>query len=187
MFEKYWKTGISFDSHIEHLSHHVEILKRDSSDVELLNKYSLNVKRSFRIMKESVDNATVFSSEHFDGKILIIAEGWCGDCGQSIPVIKKFFDKKNKLRIIYRDKNQDLMQRFLTNGNQAVPIVIFLDKKYNMITYWGPRTKYGTELLLKYKSDPKNFPKEVFLSQLHQYYDDNKGMDIIEEITSLLH
>ena len=36
-------------------------------------------------------------------------------------------EKKISLKIILRDQNPEIMNRFLTNGARAIPIVIFLD------------------------------------------------------------
>lgn len=101
-------------------------------------------------------------------------------------MIYNFF-KENAVRILYRHQNPELMKLYLTNGNESIPIVIIIiDQDNNIINHWGPRTKYGTALLLKHKNDPDNFPKEVFHSELHDYYDNNKGHDIINEILSLV-
>ncbi|SIQ23740.1 Thioredoxin [Chryseobacterium sp. RU37D] len=185
MLQSYWKKGISFESHLSR----VQDLAGMYDEKELGTKHMLFVERTERVIKNyhpDPEQRKKFNTKNFNGNILIIAEGWCGDCSQSVPVIKQFFGDKNPIRILYRDENPDLMQLFLTNGNEAVPIVLFLDSNCNLITHWGPRTKHGVELLEKFKSDPENYPREYFLKDLHEYYDHNNGFDIVEEILEIL-
>lgn len=181
--EAYWKKAVPFEEY-----HDIIQKKTEYSDKDLVSKYQLSLKRVEHIINNYVpdtEQQKIFEEKKFNGKILIIAEGWCGDCSQSVPVINTFF-KKNSVKILQRDENLDLIRKFLTNGNVSVPIVIFLNDENNVITHWGPRTKYGKDLLAKHKTDPENYPKEAFLSDLHNYYNNNNGVDIIDEILSLL-
>ena len=52
---------------------------------------------------------------------LVIAEGWCGDAAQILPVLNKMALESDKidLKIVFRDLNDDLMNQFLTNGRQS--------------------------------------------------------------------
>ena len=179
MFETYWEKGISFDSHLNTIKQKKELSDDYKNSFERIN----NALENYIPPKSQEKNLT---DKNFKGKILIIAESWCGDCSQSIPIINTFFKTKTPVKILYRDENPDLMQRFLTNGNKSIPIVIFFDEHNKVISHWGPRTKYGSELLSKHKNDNRNFQKELFLSELHTYYQNNKGVDIIDEIISLL-
>lgn len=187
MLKTYWEKGISFESHIDNIQSKIECKanKEDSN----LQKYLTSIERAENILKNykpHPEQEEKYSTRDLNKKILIIAEDWCGDCSQSIPVIKQFFGDKIPLKILYRDENPDLMKSFLTNGNEAVPIVIFLDENYNVTSHWGPRTNHGLQLLAKFKNDPENYPREIFLKDLHLYYDENKGFDIVEEILEIL-
>jgi len=51
---------------------------------------------------------------------------------------------------------------------------------------WGPRPKYGYELLMKYKADPEAYPKDMFYNDLQIYYAKNRGKDAVQEILDLL-
>lgn len=188
MIETYWKKGISFETYINNIIKKIEFPQQNIIDKEKFDKLKLSLERAEKITQNYVTHneyKNMLNEKKFSGNFLIIAEDWCGDCSQIIPTINKFFEEKNAVKILYRDQNPDLMKLFLTNGNESVPIVILLDEKNDIITHWGPRTKYGTSLLLKYKNDPENFSKEIFHSKLHTYYDNNKGYDIINEIISL--
>lgn len=188
MFKTYLDKGLSFDDYLKTIKKTAEIFEK-KYEIEMEKKHVASYQRMVRIMENyipDIEQEERFRNKGFNGSLLIIAEAWCGDCSQSIPVINKFFHGKNHIKILYRDENPDLISQFLTNGNKAVPIVIFLDEENRSIVHWGPRTKYGTQLLLQHKTDPEHFSKEAFLSELHNYYDHNKGKDIIEEILSLL-
>lgn len=189
MIETYWKKGISFESYLHNIEKKIEAPEKHDLDEEKIQKCKLSLERAEQIMQNyfpDSDHENILNEKNFNGKILIIAEDWCGDCSQAIPVIKKFFEEKNAVKILYRDENPDLMKLFLTSGSESVPIVIILDVKSDIICHWGPRTAFGFELLAKYKNDPEKFPKEMFLSELQEYYETNKGFDIIDEIVSLL-
>ncbi|ALR31056.1 MULTISPECIES: thioredoxin family protein [Chryseobacterium] len=186
MLQAYWKKGISFESYINRIQDTAQIQVENEG---LISEYLLSIERAERIISNYTPDPQQeekFIRKDFNGNILIIAEGWCGDCSQSVPVIKQFFGNKNPIKILYRDENPDLMQLFLTNGNEAVPIVIFLDASCNVLTHWGPRTKHGLELLSKFRDDPESYPKEIFMKDLHEYYENNNGYDIVEEILETL-
>jgi thiol-disulfide isomerase/thioredoxin len=184
--EKYWDKGMSFELYLETIQSKVD----SQENHKFADKQLISIKRANRIMENyipDVKQQKILEEKNFNGKVLIIAEDWCGDCSQSVPVIKKFFNENNnQVKVLYRDENPDLIKLFLTDGNESIPIVIFLDEKNNVINHWGPRTAFGKELLLKYKKDPENYPKELFLSDLQSYYTTNNGFDIIEEAISLL-
>lgn len=182
MIDIYWDKAIKFETYIDKV---LKISLQETTE----NRYSLSFNRMKYIMSNyipDVNQEFFFNEKKFKGKILIIAEGWCGDCSQSVPVVQKFFENKTPVRIILRDETPDLMKMFLTNGNSAIPIVIFINENNKIIAHWGPRTKFGKEILSNHKKDPKKFKKEDFLSDLHNYYDNNKGYDIINEILSIL-
>src|SRR5580692_605838 len=49
---------------------------------------------------------------------LVLTEGWCGDAAQSLPVIHALAELNPliSLRLLLRDENLELMDRYLTNG-----------------------------------------------------------------------
>jgi hypothetical protein len=40
--------------------------------------------------------------------------------------------------------------------------------------------------LSKFRDDPESYPKEIFMKDLHEYYENNNGYDIVEEILETL-
>ena len=63
-------------------------------------------------------------------KLLVIAEDWCGDASNTVPIIARLVDLAPglELRVIRRDENPELMDQYLTNGSRSIPIVIALDE-----------------------------------------------------------
>ncbi len=74
-------------------------------------------------------------------KILVITEPWCGDSLAMLPIIRKIAEKNGgwEIKIILRDSNPELMDKFLTDGAKAIPVFLFLDKDTNLFFKWGPR------------------------------------------------
>jgi len=80
---------------------------------------------------------------------LVIAEGWCGDAAQILPIINKMADLSENidLKIVLRDENESLMNDFLTNGGMAIPKLIILDEENNVIGDFGPRPELARKLI----------------------------------------
>ena len=73
--------------------------------------------------------------------LLVIAEDWCGDASNTVPIIAKLADATEglELRIIRRDEHPSVMDRYLTNGSRSIPVVIALDEDFRELGHWGPR------------------------------------------------
>lgn len=73
-------------------------------------------------------------------RLLAIAEDWCGDAVHSVPAIATWADAAGLgLRILRRDEHLDVMDRFLTDGARAIPVVLLLDPHGVVRGRWGPR------------------------------------------------
>ena len=64
--------------------------------------------------------------------------------------------------------------------------MLILDENFEVKNTWGPRPKYGFELLQKHKATPEEYTKEQFYNDLQVYYAKNKGKDTISELLELL-
>ena len=53
----------------------------------------------------------------------------CGDAAHVLPVLNKFAENDTTitLSILLRDDNEELMDRFLTNGTRSIPKLIILN------------------------------------------------------------
>src|SRR3954465_14218059 len=73
-------------------------------------------------------------------KLLVIAEDWCGDASNTVPIIARFVAQTPglELRVIMRDRYPEVMDQYLTNGSRSIPIVIVLDGAFGGIGPRGP-------------------------------------------------
>lgn len=76
-----------------------------------------------------------------DLRAIVLTEDWCGDAMLNVPILFRIAEKADiDVRLLLRDDNLELMDRYLTNGKaRAIPIFIFIDKDGNEVGKWGPR------------------------------------------------
>lgn len=186
--ENYWEKSISFEKYLEIGKQRLEN-PENQQDADYKQYYELGLQRIERTLKKYVPDEQQLKeleAKKFNGKILIISEVWCGDASATVPALVKFFEGHNEVRIFLRDSDKSLIDQFLTNGTESIPKVIILDEEFKVKNSWGPRPKFGRELLMKYKADPEAYPKDLFYNDLQIYYAKNRGKDAVQEILELL-
>lgn len=80
-------------------------------------------------------------------KVVALSEDWCGDCTDNLPIVDRIATETGKLdfRIIGRDDNLDIMERYLKYGKfQAIPVIIFMDQEFNEIGHLKERPESVT-------------------------------------------
>ena len=151
----------------------------------------LNDKRMDRLDKTlQISAATQISLDNLNKgfTFLVIAEGWCGDAAQILPIINKVSEASDKidLKIVLRDENEDLMNQFLTNGSKSIPKVLILDPKNNVLDSWGPRPAVASKMVVDYKTQNGSLDEE-FKKNLQIWYNKDKGHNTQNELIGLLH
>lgn len=119
---------------------------------------------------------------------LAIAEGWCGDAAQIVPIINKMAEVSDliDLQIVLRDDNDELMSEFLTNGGKAIPKLIIIDAETNeVIADWGPRPEGAKKLIIDYKA-ANGVVDEPAKIELQKWYLNDKGITTQNEIMALI-
>jgi hypothetical protein len=95
---------------------------------------------------------------------LVITEAWCGDAAQTIPLMHAItVASKGKidLKLILRDENVELMDKYLTNGGRAIPILLCLDADtLEEKGIWGPRPADAQKMVMDFKQNPAKSPAE---------------------------
>ncbi|MCB0727125.1 MAG: thioredoxin family protein [Ignavibacteria bacterium] len=120
----------------------------------------LNAERTKRIEKTTIiDEEFKAEVEKISHPVVffVIAESWCGDVAQNLPVIYKIAELNPfiKLKIILRDENENIMNEFLTNGAKSIPVCILLDgETFEVLGKWGPRPGTAMSLMREYKNNP---------------------------------
>lgn len=118
---------------------------------------------------------------------LVLAESWCGDAAQILPVLNKMSEASNsiQLNIVLRDDHDALMQLFLTNGAKSIPKLIILDAQtLNVVADWGPRPLGAKQLIEEYKAT-HGVVDETGKIELQKWYLHDKGVSIQQEIMEL--
>lgn len=79
--------------------------------------------------------------------VLVLAEDWCGDVIQNLPILGRLAAETGKLtlRVFLRDQNLDLMEQFLNNGHRSIPVFAFFDDEFNELGRFIERPASVTE------------------------------------------
>lgn len=157
---------------------------------DLLNYSKLNDKRMDRLdktIKLSEPTKEALDQLKSNYTFLVIAEGWCGDAAQVLPVLHKIADYSNKItmKVVCRDENEELMNEFLTNGSKSIPKIIIVDEENTLINSWGPRPSIATQMVIDYKNNFGSLDAE-FKKDLQIWYNKDKGNNTQDDIVELL-
>ena len=161
-----------------------------NQSAELLQYSELNLHRMNRVENTTTlieDLSTKLNLIKQPQIWLILAEGWCGDAAQTIPIfhlIEKQFPQI-KIKLLLRDENVELMDLFLTNGSRSIPKVLMLDaSSLNLLAQWGPRPSEATALINNLKAEKLEMMK--IKEKLHAWYAKNRGVAVQSEIIDIL-
>lgn len=116
----------------------------------------------------------------------LITEPWCGDAAHSTPFIARFaaLNPNINLQIVLRDENTDFIDQYLTNGGRSIPKLIVRDANENDLFVWGPRPEELSVIHAQLRAENQTF--EVINKTLQNWYNQNKGVDIQNELLSLV-
>lgn len=119
---------------------------------------------------------------------LVLSEGWCGDAAQILPILHKMEElaPNINMKIVFRDENDALMDRFLTNGGRSIPKLIVLDAVTNdVLADWGPRPAEAKQLIIDYKTK-HGVIDETAKTDLQKWYLKDKGLSTQQELLELM-
>jgi selT/selW/selH-like putative selenoprotein len=81
--------------------------------------------------------------------VLVLAEDWCGDVINNLPVVGRLAEESGKLnvRVFLRDQNLDIMDQYLNRGeHRSIPTVVFFDRDFNDLGHWIERPARVSEM-----------------------------------------
>ena len=166
----YFNKALEYDNYIK-------LLGENSS----LHKFHY---KNFSVQKQDTDMLEKLQ----DVNILVISEPWCGDSFALLPIVKKISEANInwKLKVILRDENPELIDRFLTNGGRAIPVFLFLNREFEYIFKWGPRPVAAQKIFEKYREQIKNgeVEKSKILIKIRQYYSKDRGLETSKELVN---
>jgi len=163
----------------------------DPDNKDLANYTKLTYARIKRLDKTlKIDAHITKKVQAVDNPItwIILTESWCGDAGQTIPVINKIAELNPNidLKLLLRDDNDDLMNEFLTNGGKSIPKLIMYNTETKEVkNTWGPRPTEATKLVNDYKETHGQLTPE-FKKDLQVWYNNDKGKNTAEDLIKLL-
>jgi hypothetical protein len=119
----------------------------------------------------------------------VINEAWCGDAAQILPGMAKMAEAANghiDLRIIMRDDNATIMDKYLTNGSRSIPKLVATDDAGNDLFDWGPRPAFAQKMMMDRKANKNGETLEVKEKELHLWYAKDKGQSTQQELLQIL-
>ena len=191
-YKSYWEKGMEYVDYRELVDTLIEEGKSTGPEQTeaLLNYSKLNQQRMRRLektLKTEEFNELDAKNAHIIG-IIVITEGWCGDASQIVPVIEKLAVHAGiETKYLLRDSNLELMDAHLINGGRSIPVILFLNDDFEVITQWGPRPEPLQDIVLKYKHQPEPKPPySEFSKDVQLWYAKDKQKTMIEEWTDIL-
>jgi hypothetical protein len=120
-----------------------------------------------------------------DWKVLVLADDWCGDAVNTLPVVEKLLEAGGvrSLRVIPRDAFPDLMDRHLSGTARSIPIVLVLSPEGEVLGQWGPRP---SALQALFEAELRPLPSEDRYRAVRTWYARDRGVQTAEEIAGLL-
>ena len=161
----------------------------DAAAREILEYTRLNWHRTGRIARTwqpSAALATELARLTAPQTWLVLTEPWCGDSAQCLPCLVVLAERQPAidLRLVLRDANLDLMDRFLTDGKRSIPRLAAFDEGGNELFRWGPRPRAAQDVFDQAKAE--GLAKPDLLERLHLFYGRNRGAALDAEFVALL-
>jgi hypothetical protein len=187
--------AIGYDQYIsilEKLVDNKETSGPEQSEEKILAT-SVNLQRMKRIARQTPINPEFLKSIHaieIPLIWLVIAEAWCGDAAQNLPVIHRaaeLSEGRIQLFVVFRDENPQLMNYFLTNGTKSIPKLICLNAHTNeVLGSWGPRPQLIQDLQNQYKKENPATTHQDLMYHLHLNYFHDKAHSLQTELIKML-
>src|SRR6476659_2499455 len=80
--------------------------------------------------------------------VLVLADDWCGDVIDNLPILGRLAAESGKLnlRIFLRDQHPDLMDNYLNRGEfRSIPVFAFFDDDFHEIGRFTERPESVTK------------------------------------------
>lgn len=127
-------------------------------------------------------------------RVLVLTEDWCGDAARTVPVLAKALElaPQAEHRYLDTDGHPATLDRYLTHGGRAIPMVIAQDESGSVLGIWGPRPAALQALLRSQQRDlapPDKSDLDAvsrWYAPIFAWYARDKGKSTIEELLMLL-
>ena len=151
IFNKLYNNGISYQEYV------------DRSE-----KYTERMSQSYQISEKALNKISRDQILKLNKKmhILCIAEDWCIDCANSVPIIAMLSERMINwdMQIVSRDKYSTEFEYFYTTaGRKKIPVIIFADEDGDEIIRWIERPLQSYQILGGLKE--QKLTKEEFIQK----------------------
>ena len=117
-------------------------------------------------------------------RLLVLADDWCGDAVNTLPVLARLADLAGiPLRIVPRDSDPSLRDWHLTNGSRSIPVVILLDAEGRCRGWWGPRPRPLQEWFVR---TGRAMDTAARYRELRRWYARDRGITTVAEILEMV-
>lgn len=117
---------------------------------------------------------------------MLLSEHWCGDAAFALPIIGPMAEASDHidLRIIYRDENLDIMDRYLTNGTRSIPKLVAFAEDGSELFQWGPRP--AVVQAERQKLVDEGLASEAIVKRVVELYEEGLWKETEKELTALI-
>ena len=129
-------------------------VSKEMIDYTLLNQRRMKrLDKTLKINEDSAEKIKGYDQKNVTW--LVLTESWCGDAAQTLPMINKVaaLNDNITLKIILRDENLDIMNRFLIHGAMSIPKLVMVDNiSGEVLGEWGSRPKTLEQMVIDFKN-----------------------------------
>lgn len=183
-------SSLTYSEYLKHIEEELASSPETEEELAMHNYTKLNATRIKRLdatqqVPEEVQEKIQAISQELEW--VVLTEGWCGDAAQLVPILNKLQELNSNIsmKLLLRDSNLELMDRYLTNGGRSIPKLLVYDPKQDKVLgTWGPRPAGATKLMSDYKEAHGVIDDEV-KKQLQQWYNKDKGNGTMQDILKL--
>ena len=101
-----------------------------------------------RLATFDADDLAAFKALPQTLNVLVLAEDWCGDVVDNLPVLGQLAAESGKLnvRVFLRDQNLDIMDQYLKEGQfRSIPVFVVFDEHFEELGHFIERPASVTE------------------------------------------
>lgn len=185
-----WQEYLDFSLSLFESEHKTTSESETYNTAEILNYCKLNFARIKRVTSKfelSERLNLTLTQIPTNWRWIMLAESWCGDVAQVGPVIAQIAAISDKIEfsVVLRDKNLDLMDKFLTNSGRSIPKLICFDANtYKVIGDWGPRPQILQNLMNGWASENLTLMEKA--ERLHKWYAEDETVNTQLELNCIL-
>jgi hypothetical protein len=118
-------------------------------------------------------------------RLVVLAEDWCGDASNTVPILVRWAEEAGnvELRILRRDENPQVMDRYLTNGTRSIPLAVVLTDRMEELGHWGPRPAELQAFVLGERRAGRT--SRDYYPEVRRWYAQDKGESTLREVLEI--